>query len=173
MIGRDRASGSSGAAGSFSATTQKAALKIPNLRWYIAGLLLISTTINYIDRQTLSVLASFLKVQYHWNNSDLAWIFIVRATYGIGQCLSGWFLDKATIVLVMPADLFRVDSVATVSGRSGTGDGLMTVLFTHLIGYVSDKISFGPALIAASVMPLAVTRIVFMLVRTSAFEVAA
>jgi len=31
---------------------------IPNLRWWIGGLLFASTVINYIDRQTLSVLAT-------------------------------------------------------------------------------------------------------------------
>ena len=30
---------------------------IPHLRWWIGGLLFASTVINYIDRQTLSVLA--------------------------------------------------------------------------------------------------------------------
>ena len=37
---------------------------IRNLRWYIGGLLFLSTVINYIDRQTLSVLAPYLKVEY-------------------------------------------------------------------------------------------------------------
>jgi ACS family hexuronate transporter-like MFS transporter len=34
---------------------------IPNLRWYIAGLLCCSSAINYLDRQTLSVLASTIQ----------------------------------------------------------------------------------------------------------------
>ena len=33
---------------------------ISNLRWWIGGLLFASTVINYLDRQTLSVLAPFL-----------------------------------------------------------------------------------------------------------------
>jgi ACS family hexuronate transporter-like MFS transporter len=35
-------------------------MKIPHLRWWIAGLLFFSTVINYVDRQTLSVLAPVL-----------------------------------------------------------------------------------------------------------------
>jgi hypothetical protein len=31
------------------------------VRWYIGGLLFLSTVINYIDRQTLSVLAPYIK----------------------------------------------------------------------------------------------------------------
>ena len=37
---------------------------IRHLRWYIGGLLFLSTVINYIDRQTLSVLAPYLKTEF-------------------------------------------------------------------------------------------------------------
>ncbi len=37
------------------------ARRVRGLRWYIGGLLFLSTVINYIDRQTLSVLAPLLK----------------------------------------------------------------------------------------------------------------
>jgi len=35
-------------------------MRIPHLRWWIAALLFLSTVINYVDRQTLSVLAPVL-----------------------------------------------------------------------------------------------------------------
>jgi hypothetical protein len=38
---------------------------IASLRWWIGGLLFASTVINYIDRQTLSLLAPYLKIEYH------------------------------------------------------------------------------------------------------------
>ncbi len=66
-----------------------------NLRWCIGGLLLASTVINYIDRQTLSVLAPFLKAEYHWTNSDFATILIsFRLAYTVMQMLSGRLLDR-------------------------------------------------------------------------------
>lgn len=66
-----------------------------NLRWCIGGLLLASTVINYIDRQTLSVLAPFLKAEYHWTNSDFATILIsFRLAYTVMQMLSGRWLDR-------------------------------------------------------------------------------
>lgn len=68
---------------------------IPHLRWWIGGLLFASTVINYIDRQTLSVLAPFLKSEYHWTNTDYASILIAfRLAYTIMQCLSGQVLDR-------------------------------------------------------------------------------
>ena len=68
---------------------------IPHLRWWIGGLLFASTVINYIDRQTLALLAPYLKQDYHWTNTDYANIVITfRVAYSIGQTLSGRFLDR-------------------------------------------------------------------------------
>ncbi len=68
---------------------------IPRLRWWIGGLLFASTVINYIDRQTLSVLAPFLKRDYQWSNSDFATVLIAfRIAYTIGQGTMGRMLDK-------------------------------------------------------------------------------
>jgi ACS family hexuronate transporter-like MFS transporter len=64
-------------------------------RWWIATLLFASTTINYIDRQTLSALAPYLKTEYQWSNTDFAWIVIAfRCGYTIFQVVSGRLLDK-------------------------------------------------------------------------------
>ena len=68
---------------------------IPSLRWWIGGLLFASTVINYIDRQTLSLLAPYLKLEYHWTNSDYANIAIAfRVAYSIGQTGFGKLMDR-------------------------------------------------------------------------------
>ncbi len=68
---------------------------IRGLRWYIGGLLFLSTVINYIDRQTLSVLAPVLKEQFRWSNSDFALLVIAfRVAYAAGQTASGRWLDR-------------------------------------------------------------------------------
>ena len=65
------------------------------LRWYVAGLLFLSTVVNYIDRQTLSVLAPQLKTEFGWTNADFAWIVIAfRVAYGGGQMFSGRLIDR-------------------------------------------------------------------------------
>lgn len=67
---------------------------IPALRWWIGGLLFASTVINYIDRQTLSWLAPYLKQDYHWTNTDYANIVIAfRLAYSAGQTLCGRLVD--------------------------------------------------------------------------------
>jgi len=69
---------------------------IPNLRWWIAGILFVSTVINYVDRQTISVLAPYLQREYRWTNTDYANIVIAfRVAYSIGQTLCGRMMDRA------------------------------------------------------------------------------
>jgi ACS family hexuronate transporter-like MFS transporter len=51
--------------------------------------------INYIDRQSLAVLAPFLKVKFHWRNQDIAWILIsFRLAYALGQVFTGRLMDR-------------------------------------------------------------------------------
>ena len=51
--------------------------------------------VNYIDRQTLSVLGPTLKTEYSWSNSDFALIIIAfRVAYTIGQGGAGRLLDR-------------------------------------------------------------------------------
>ena len=68
---------------------------IPSLRWWIGALLFASTVINYIDRQTLSLLAPYLKLEYRWTNSDYANLAIAfRVAYSIGQTVFGKLMDR-------------------------------------------------------------------------------
>ena len=75
------------------------------------------------------------------------------------------YASFSTMALVLPSDLYRSDSVATVSGMSGTGAGIGTIISTYLIGYVSDHYSFEPILITASFIPLAGMVLVLLLIR--------
>lgn len=67
---------------------------IKNLRWYIAGLLMLATTISYLDRQTLSIVQPVIRKQYHMTNSDYS--LIVNAfllAYGLFHPFMGRFID--------------------------------------------------------------------------------
>src|SRR4051795_8308415 len=67
---------------------------IRNLRWWIGALLFASTVINYIDRQTLSVLAPYLEAEYRWTNRDFALIVIAfRLPYDVVQLVGGRLVD--------------------------------------------------------------------------------
>jgi len=66
-----------------------------SLRWSIAGLLFAATVINYVDRQTLSVLAPVITKQLHI--TDLAYARILQAfliAYTVMYLVSGWLTDR-------------------------------------------------------------------------------
>jgi MFS transporter, ACS family, aldohexuronate transporter len=68
---------------------------IGRYRWWIGTLLFLSTVINYLDRQTLSVLAPSLKTEFHWTNQDFALIVIAfRVAYAVMQTVSGRVIDR-------------------------------------------------------------------------------
>ena len=89
---------------------------IRSLRWYIGALLFLSTVINYIDRQTLSVLAPVLKQEFRWSNSDFALIVIAfRIAYALGQTASGRFLDRVgtRLGLTLAIAFYSVSAILT------------------------------------------------------------
>src|ERR1700730_16035954 len=93
---------------------------IAHLRWWIEGLLFLSTIINYIDRQTLSLLAPFLKQDYHWTNTDYANLLIgFRVGYSIGQTVLGRLVDRIGTRrgLSITVFLYSIVSVATSLAR--------------------------------------------------------
>jgi len=92
-------------------------------------------------------------------------IYVIAGLFGLSTFSYAAF---STMANTFPADLFPSESVATVSGMSGTGAGIGTILSTYLIGYVADRYSFGPILIGASLVPLVGMALVLLLVRNTA-----
>ena len=43
---------------------------IGKYRWTICALVFFATTVNYLDRQVLSLLKDRLEVQFNWSDSD-------------------------------------------------------------------------------------------------------
>jgi MFS transporter, ACS family, hexuronate transporter len=64
-------------------------------RWWVATLLFLATVINYVDRQTLSVLAPLLRDQFHMTNTDYSRVvFAFLLAYMIMQSGSGRMMDR-------------------------------------------------------------------------------
>lgn len=69
--------------------------KIGKYRWTICALLFFATTVNYLDRQVLSLLEPRLEVLFKWSNSDYANIASVfQFTYAISMLFAGRIIDK-------------------------------------------------------------------------------
>ncbi len=68
---------------------------IGKYRWTICGLLFFATTVNYLDRQVLSLLAPSLSKEFNWSNSDYANITAVfQFIYAISMLFAGRIIDK-------------------------------------------------------------------------------
>jgi MFS transporter, ACS family, hexuronate transporter len=70
-------------------------MKLRGIRWYIAGLLFLSSVINYVDRQTLSVVAPSLTRQLHMSPieySNVLQAFLVA--YTLMYLGSGFLVDR-------------------------------------------------------------------------------
>ena len=66
-----------------------------NWRWWMCGLLFIATTVNYMDRQVLSLTwKDFIAPEFHWTDSDYGTITaIFSIVYAICMLFAGKFVD--------------------------------------------------------------------------------
>jgi len=97
-------------------------------------------------------------------------LYAITGLFGLATFCYASF---STIANVLPSDLYPSQSVATVSGFSGTGAGLGTILAFKLIGHYSDTRqamathSFDPIVIVAGLIPLLGMVLVLLLVRNT------
>ena len=64
-------------------------------RWAVCALLFFATTINYMDRQILSLLKPILDNQLHWTNEEFGVINgAFQGAYAIGALLFGYLVDR-------------------------------------------------------------------------------
>jgi len=69
--------------------------KLAGLRWYIVSMLCVASGLNYLDRQTLSVLAQTIQNELHISTIQYANVtsaFLL--SYTIMYAVSGWLVDK-------------------------------------------------------------------------------
>ena len=68
--------------------------KIGRYRWTICALLFFATTVNYLDRQVLSLLKSDLEVEFNWSDTDYANIVMVfQLVYAFSMLFAGRIID--------------------------------------------------------------------------------
>jgi MFS transporter, ACS family, hexuronate transporter len=69
---------------------------IQNYRWRICALLFFATTINYLDRQVISLLKDdYFEPLFGWSETDYSRLVIAfQISYAIGMLGAGWLVDK-------------------------------------------------------------------------------
>jgi len=69
--------------------------KMSNFRWVICGLLFLATTVNYMDRQVLSLTwKDFISPEFHWTDANYGKITAYFSIfYAIANLFAGKFID--------------------------------------------------------------------------------
>jgi MFS transporter, ACS family, hexuronate transporter len=96
-------------------------------RWTICGLLFFATTINYIDRQILGILAPVLQAEIRWSESEYGLIVTAfQAAYALGLLIFGWFIDKygTKIGYAVSIASWSIAAMAHVFARTPFGFGV-------------------------------------------------
>lgn len=75
---------------------QQGKTKMTNQRWLIVLMLFLATTVNYLDRQVLSLTwADFIAPEFHWTNSDYGTIAgLFSLFYAVFMLFAGKFVDR-------------------------------------------------------------------------------
>jgi ACS family hexuronate transporter-like MFS transporter len=95
-------------------------------KWQVCILLFLATTLNYLDRQTISILAPQLQREMHINNAALGSIFaIFYYAYTFAQVGSGLILDRAHLRWIYGC---AVLGWSIVSSFTGFSTGLLTLM---------------------------------------------
>src|SRR5215212_12079043 len=97
---------------------------IPGLRWWICGLLFFATTINYVDRNSLSVLKTMLERDLGWSEADYGWIqFAFTAAYAAFPSLAGRLMDSMGVKfgLALALVAWSTMSMVTALARGTVG----------------------------------------------------
>jgi MFS transporter, ACS family, aldohexuronate transporter len=97
--------------------------RIP-LRWVAIGIFVLSSSLNYLDRQLLAALAPTLRDEFRLSNAEYGQIISVFSlVYAVLAPLAGWFIDRAGLNLGagISVGLWSVAGAATALTRSFAG----------------------------------------------------
>ncbi len=90
-------------------------------RWVVCALLFFATTINYIDRQILSLLKEILDQQIGWTNEQFGWVNAAfQLAYGAGLVGFGWFVDRFGTKIGYAVSIVAWSIAAAAHGLAGS-----------------------------------------------------
>jgi ACS family hexuronate transporter-like MFS transporter len=105
--------------------------RIGKFRWVICGLLFFATTINYIDRQVLGILAPDLQKEIGWSELDYGRIVIAfQVSYAVMMLVWGKILDRigTKLGLGIAVGWWSLAAMATAFARSAMTFGFFRFL---------------------------------------------
>ncbi len=96
-------------------------------RWVVCGLLFFATTINYMDRQVLGILAPALQNEIGWSEADYGLIVTAfQAAYAVGLLAVGRVIDVAgtRVGYTFSIVFWSAAAMAHAAARSAFGFGV-------------------------------------------------
>ena len=100
---------------------------VSHARWTVCALLFFATSINYMDRQVLGILASTLQHSIGWTEAQYGYIIgAFQAAYAIGLVLAGRMVDKlgTRIGYALVMGLWSLAAMSHALVRSAFGFGV-------------------------------------------------
>lgn len=99
--------------------------KLGKYRWTILSLIFFATTINYLDRQVISLLKyDYLEPMFHWTETDYANIVVVfQIAYALGMLGVGWVIDRVGTKLgyALALAVWSIAAICHSAARSTLG----------------------------------------------------
>ena len=97
---------------------------IGKYRWTICALVFFATTVNYLDRQVISLIKEDLDAEFGWTKSDYANITVAfQLMYALSMFGAGWVIDKlgTKIGYALALILWSITAMAHALVRSTAG----------------------------------------------------
>ena len=127
---------------------------IGRYRWTICALLFFATTVNYLDRQVLSLLAPDLSREFGWTNTDYANITSVfQFAYAISMLFAGRFIDwigtkRAFLIAI------AIWSLGAIMHAFAIPLGSVLAVLAALVGITAVPVSIAGFMLSRAVLAL-------------------
>ncbi len=109
-------------------------------QWIILALLVISVTINYIDRGNLSIAASRLASELQLDPEKVGLLLSSFFwTYAAMQIVAGWLIDRYPVYWIFAAGFFIWSAATALTGVAG---GFLTIFALRLLLGVGESVAY-------------------------------
>jgi ACS family hexuronate transporter-like MFS transporter len=118
--------------------------RAPAWRWWVCGLLLLATAINYMDRLTLNLLAGTINEDLGLNKLDYARIEVGFAlAFALGAIAFGFLVDRFNVCWVYP---LAVLAWSAAGFATGFAHGFLTLLACRFLLGLAESANWPCAL---------------------------
>src|SRR6202161_3553435 len=109
-------------------------------QWILLPLVVVSVTINYIDRSNLSIAASRLSSELHLTPEKIGLLLSSFFwTYAAMQIVSGWLIDRFSVYWIFAGGFFIWSAATPLTGLAG---GFATIFALRLLLGMGESVSY-------------------------------